>query len=277
MGKEKTFFKLTRPQNNLFTAISVFIGAWVCGGIPSPVKLILACLSASLISAGGYVINDYFDVEIDKINKPYRPLVTGEVSKKEALSFSLILFSWGLFLSVFIKLSAIFIALFSILVLIYYSFKLKKTLFWGNFLVSLICALAFVYGGIVGKDFRWSLIPATFAYLFHFGREILKDVEDQEGDKLSNAKTIPILFGVKPSLFFISFIFSVLIVLTLFPYIFDIFSISYLIVVLTVDLLLLYVIWSLWRDWSTENLRRLSRILKMDMILGLAAIFLGRF
>ena len=277
MGKAKTFYKLARPQNNLITAISVFIGAWVCEGIPSVTKLILACMSAFLISAGGYVINDYFDVEIDKINKPSRPLITGEISKRTALSLSLILFFLGFFLSLFMRLSAIFIALFSILALIYYSFKLKKTLFWGNFLVSLICALAFVYGGIAGKDLRWSLIPAIFAYLFHFGREILKDMEDKEGDQLSGAKTIPIFLGVKPSLFFISFIFSVLLVLTCFPYIFKIFTIPYLLAVLIFDLLLLYVIWSLWRDWSTENLGRLSRILKVDMILGLAAIFLGRF
>jgi geranylgeranylglycerol-phosphate geranylgeranyltransferase len=277
MGRAKTFFRLTRPQNNLITAISVFIGAWVCEGIPSVTKLILACMSAFLISAGGYVINDYFDVEIDKINRPSRPLITGEISKKTALSFSLTLFFLGLFLSSFIKFCAILVALFSSLALIYYSFKLKNTLFWGNFIVSLICALAFVYGGIVGKDLRWSLIPAIFAYLFHFGREILKDMEDKEGDQLSGAKTIPILLGVKPSLFFISFVFSVLIALTFFPYIFKIFSISYLLVVLIFDLLLLYVIWSLWRDWSTENLGRLSRILKVDMILGLAAIFLGRF
>ena len=276
MSKAKALLKLTRPQNNLITAISVFIGAWVCGDIPSWGKMILACFSASLISSGGYVINDYFDVEIDRVNKPLRPLVGGEISKGKALILSLILFSLGLFLSFVIGLSAVLLALFSILALVYYSYRLKRVLFWGNFLVSLICALAFVYGGIVGEDFRWSLIPATFAYLFHLGREILKDVEDKEGDRLSSAKTIPIVLGVRPSLFFISFIFSILILLTLFPYIFKILSISYLLTVFLFDLLLVYILWSMWKDWSYKNLGRLSRILKVDMILGLVAIFLGK-
>ena len=278
MEKAKIYFKLTRPQNNLITVLAVLVGALVSYPIDSFFKLVLACLSAGFISAGGYVINDYFDLEIDRINKPDRALPKGELLKKSALNFSLLLFGVGLFLSIFIKLSSFILAFITFFLLILYSSKLKKTLFFGNLTVSLICALAFLYGGLVSSNFILSFIPASFAYLFHLGREILKDVEDLKGDRLVDAKTIPIFFGKKIAFLFITFIFSTLIILTLAPYIFNIFSIFYLLlVILGVDSLMLYTIFSMWKNPSEKNLGRLSRILKLDMLLGLLAIFIGRF
>ncbi len=277
MEKAKNYFQLTRPQNNLIAALAVLVGALIGYPVVSFSKLFLACLSASFISAGGYVMNDYFDLEIDRINKPERPLPKEMLSKKSALLFSLLLFGIGLVLSVLIKLPSFILAFISSFLLILYSAKLKKRLFIGNLTVSTICALAFLYGGLVGSDFTLSFIPAGFAYLFHLGREILKDVEDLKGDKSVDAKTIPIFFGEKKAFLFITFIFSTLILLTLAPYVFNVFSIFYLLlVVLAVDSLLLFTIISMWRDSSEKNLSRLSRILKWDMILGLLAIFVGR-
>jgi len=272
-----SYLKLTRPVNNLITAFAVFMGAWVAGWVDSFDKLIFALFSASLISAGGYVINDYFDLEIDRINKPLRPLPQREIRPKSALVFSLFLFLAGLFLSIFVNTTALLLALLVIFLLILYSLRLKRVPLSGNLLVSFVCGLAFIYGGIVGKDFRVSLIPAGFAFLFHLGREILKDIEDLKGDVSVNAQTLPITWGINFSLLFTTLIFSALIALTVLPYYLNILPLLYLIIVLGVDFLLIYVMVSMWRDQSRNNLGKLSRLLKFNMILGLAAIFAGRF
>jgi 4-hydroxybenzoate polyprenyltransferase len=139
-----------------------------------------------------------------------------------------------------------------------------------------VCGLAFIYGGLAGRDFRLSLIPAGFAFLFHLGREILKDIEDLKGDVSSGAKTLPVVSGINISLLLVTIVFSGLIFLTLIPYYLKIFPVLYLIIVLFVDLLLLYVTVSMWRDQSKKNLGVLSGILKLGMILGLVAIFVVR-
>jgi geranylgeranylglycerol-phosphate geranylgeranyltransferase len=278
MNKILAYLKLTRPPNNLIVALSVLVGALVAGEIDHWWGVVFACLSALFISAGGNCLNDFFDVEIDRINKPFRPLPRGEISTKSTLWFSGFLFLIGFCLSIFIGLLSVVIAITAIILLIFYGHTLKRKLFWGNFVVSSVSALAFVYGGITTKDFRLSLIPAVFAFLFHLGREIIKDLEDLKGDRSLNVSSLPIRFGVRFSLAFATAIFSFLIFLTLFPYLFDIFSLSYLVMVIPgVDLVLLYVVWSMWKNPTTSNLGRLSTILKIDMFLGLTAIYMGKF
>jgi geranylgeranylglycerol-phosphate geranylgeranyltransferase len=278
MNKIIGYLKLTRPQNNLIAALSVLVGALVAGGIEYWWGVVFASISAFFISGGGNCLNDFFDVEIDKINKPFRPLPKGEISKRSALWFSVILFFVGLCLSLFIRPLSLVIATVTVIFLILYAHTLKRKLFGGNFTVGLVSALAFVYGGITTNDFRLSLIPAFFAFLFHMGREVIKDIQDLEGDLSLNVSSLPIRFGIRFSLTFATIIFSFLIFLTSLPYFFDIFSLLYLImVILGVDLVLFYVLWSMWKDPSTSNLGRLSTILKIDMLLGLAAIYVGKF
>ena len=277
MKKVFSYLKLTRPQNNFIAAISVLVGAAISGGIESWGKVFFACISAFFISAGGNSINDFFDLEIDRINKPNRPLPKGEISPFSALRFSISLFLLGILLSFWVKPLSVLVAFVACGLLIVYSPHFKRKLLWGNLTVSLVSALAFFYGGIATRDFRLSLIPAAFALLFHLGREVLKDVEDLKGDTSSGASTLPIKLGVDFSLGFCTLVFSLLMVLTVFPYIFHIFSFLYLVlVILGVDLLIVYVIFSMWHNHSSSNLHRLSNFLKANMLLGLAAIYVGK-
>ena len=278
MRKILALFKLTRPQNDAIVALSVLVGATVSGEIGSWAKVLSACASASLISAGGNSINDFFDTEIDRINKPDRPLPRGEISRSWALPFSAVLFLSGMALSVLIGGLGLLVALAASGLLIAYSWFLKKRFLWGNLTVSSVCALAFLYGGLATDDFSLSLVPAAFALVFHLGREVLKDVEDRKGDLSSGASTVPIQLGVNFSLWLCTLVFGFLMILTLFPYVLDIFSWPYLLVAIPgVDSVLIYVIWSMWHDRSRSNLHRLSNLLKVDMLIGLAAIYAGRF
>lgn len=272
------YIRLTRPVNDFITALSVLVGAAIAGEIESWTMVFFACLSAFFISAGGNVINDFFDINIDRINRPNRPLPRAEISPNSALIWSILLFLTGLFLSLQVRPLSLVIAFVACGFLVLYSYVLKKTLLWGNLTVSAVAALAFVYGGIATKNFKLSLIPAAFALLFHLGREILKDIEDIKGDSSAGASTLPIKLGVKFSLDICTLIFLFLIGLTIVPYLLHIFSFFYLLaVVLGVDLGLIYLIWSMRRNHSPSNLHRLSNFLKIEMLVGLAAIFLGKF
>jgi geranylgeranylglycerol-phosphate geranylgeranyltransferase len=271
------YIRLSRLQNDAIAALSVLVGAGVAGPVESWWKVLWACISAFFISAGGNSINDVFDVDIDRVNKPYRPLVREDISVRSAVRFSLILFLLGIALSLWIKSVSTLLALVVVTILVIYSAALKKRLLWGNLVVALLSASAFVYGGVTGSNFVICLIPAGFAFLFHLAREVLKDVEDMKGDSTRGASTLPIRVGVAGSLAFISLVFGLLVALSGLPYMLRSFSLIYLLIVFPgVDLVLVYVIWSMWRDSSPPNLHRLSNLLKADMLLGLAAIYLGR-
>ena len=275
MERIKSYFSLVRIQNNFITFISVLLGGFV-GDVSSWLKLILAAGSASLISAGGYALNDYFDLEIDRINRPERVLPEGVITPKKALLFSISLFASGLILSLFLKPLSVVMSVAAIIFLSLYSARFKRELLIGNVTVSLICTLTFIYGGVFSHNPEISYVPALFAFLFHMGRELIKDMEDMEGDKALKSETFPIAYGTRNSQLLIIAIFVILIILTIFPYKLNIFSIYYLILVLIMDLILFYVVLSLWNNPSRENLSSLSRLLKFEMVLGLLAIFAGK-
>ncbi|MFQ6116126.1 MAG: geranylgeranylglycerol-phosphate geranylgeranyltransferase, partial [bacterium] len=221
------YFQLTRPINLSLGAISIFIGAFITGTIQPFTKVLLACISGSLVMAGGNVINDYFDVDIDRLNKPWRPLSSNTVKVQDAVIFSIILFVLGIFLSIFIHSAAFVVVVLTSLGLILYSAKLKRTVLLGNLAVSLFSAMAFVYGALSVGRWRESLIPASFAFLFHLGREIIKDVEDRKADEACAAHTLPVRFGQKPAFVAATCVFVILIIFTFIPYLFGIYGKGY--------------------------------------------------
>lgn len=271
-----TMVILLRPLNLVLCAISVFVGAFVTGTIQPISNVALACISATLIMAAGNAINDVYDLEIDRINKPFRPLPSGRISTDLAFKFAIILFAFGVFLSIFISWIAFWTAIAVSLGLFFYSYRLKRTVLVGNLCISLCSALAFFYGSLAVGRWQEALIPATFAFLFHLGREIIKDIEDKDADRVQAATTLPVKYGTKTALGIASVVLSVLIVATLFPYIFDIYGTAYItVVVLGVDVVILGILFFMWAFPFPEFLRRISFILKADMFVGLLAVYLG--
>lgn len=272
----KTYVELSRPANVLIGMISIAVGALAAGSFSPWNHILLASLSGAMITAAANAINDYFDIAIDRINKPHRPLPSGRLSANAAKYFAVTLFFLGIFLALFIRFQAVFIACTAAVLLYLYSFRCKRMVLVGNGIVSFISGLAFIYGGVAVNRIAMATIPAGFAFFYHFGREVLKDIEDLEGDQLENARTFPVRFGLNPSRWLITAIFLLLIFLTLLPYSYHIFGKLYLIVVgLGVDLFLVFVIYSLWKDPSRTNLHRLSEWLRWDMVIGILAIIAG--
>jgi len=269
-------WQLLRPVNVLIGALSIGIGAWVTGTLSPAKNVLLACLSGGFITGAANAINDYFDIEIDLINKPERPLPARRVSPSGAFSWSISLFLLGIGLSFFINTPAIIISGTASLLLFLYSWRFKRLPLIGNITVSFITGLAFLYGGVAVGRIQASLIPATFAFLFHFGREILKDIEDISGDRAENARTFPICCGVRAAKIVITAVFILLILATLFPYFKNIYNGLYFAIVLPgVDAYLLYVIWAFWKSVEPTHLHKLNTGLKADMLVGLLSILVG--
>ena len=269
--------RLVRVQNLILVGGSVMLGGWLEGLELDRPDLILAALSCIFIAAFGYAFNDYCDIQSDRVNKPKRPLVQGSISPVQALIYGAVYLTIGLGLALWVNLFTFSAGLSGGIVLFYYNLRWKKSFLVGNLAVSFLCAGSFAYGGLSVPQLTLSLVPAVFAFAFHFGREILKDTEDQIADRKVQARTLPLQLGNRLSLIVITVTFSILILLTFLPYFLNWLNQKYLILaVLGVDWLLLYTLWSMWKDNSAANLSRLSTILKINMFLGLIAISIGR-
>ncbi len=273
----KVWFSLTRPLNVLITFCAVFIGALITGYITPFSDLLLAMCSAALICAGGNVLNDYFDIAIDKINKPHRPLPSGAIERSHALIFASFLMASGLFLSFFITAHAVAIACGAVILLISYNAYLKrKAGVLGNLAVSIAGALPIVYGGTAVNHLEAMLFPAAFAFLLHLGREIIKDLEDVIGDRQAKSCSIPTRFGPRTS-YYIGFIpLLVLVCITPLPFLLRWYSIYYLIIVTPlVNILLIFSFFYFRKKQDKESLHRLSIILKLGMVFGLLSLIAG--
>ncbi len=272
------FFSITRPLNLLIVFAAVIISGWICATVNLPVDIILlAALSASLTAAAGNVINDLFDFESDKINHPERALPSGKLNLRQVFILYYALVCTSLILSYLVNTICFAIVIISNILLFFYSNKFKSIVLFGNLIVALLTGLVFIYGGYAVGNVNLAIVPSAFAFLINFIREIVKDMHDLEGDKLEGIKTFPQVFGLSKTKVFIFILTLILIVSSFIPVLSNFYNFKYLIII-TVFLnpILLFFIWSVYRNHSRENLNKLSFVLKLNMIIGLTAIYLGK-
>jgi len=278
------FFRLVRPLNGLIASISVIIGAFLASGSISPfTSVMIVAIAAFLLLSAGNVLNDFCDIETDRINKPYRPIPSGQVKRRFALVFAIALFVIGVGLGLLVNWIAFSVACIVSALLALYTIKLRRLLLVGNIVVGLLTGLTFISGGIavgaVGRGVIYNaraFIPAIFAFLFTAGREIVKDIQDVKGDEAVGLLSLPIKWGQQKAMY-ASFIFLALVILiSPWPYFLGIYSLYYLIcVVLGVDLVLIYCMLSLLRGLSKQNAAKVASLMKFDIFIGLGAIYLG--
>ena len=192
------FFKITRPANAVVSGITAIIAYLIATGTVIP-STILLLVTVTLITAAGNVINDYFDANIDRINRPERPIPSGSVSPKAARGFAVTLFLSGILVAIFTPSLCLFIAIINTLILVLYAVKLKSMPVVGNATVAYLTASIFLFGGaFAGGDALVLMLPlAAITFLATMAREILKDAEDVEGDAAGDAYTLPICTGIQ--------------------------------------------------------------------------------
>lgn len=270
----KAIFLLARPVNVVIAMLSVFVAAFITGTIHPMENVIMAGISCGLIFAGANTINDYFDISIDKINKPYRPIAAEIIAPKQSLFAAIMEYVSGLALGLMISVDMFLVAGFFAALSVLYSAYLKRTVLWGNFAVSLSTAAVFVYGGMAVRRPIQTIIPAIFAFFYHFGREIIKDIQDMRGDSENAAATFPVKFGIEPAIRLIWFNFILLIFLTILPYWTNWYGLNYfLIVVFGMYPIIFYTLITIARNTDPKHLGFLSNLLKADMFVGLLAIY----
>lgn len=266
---------LPRPLNCLITALSAGVGAFAAGAHTPPPEVWWAALAAALITGAGNGLNDVADLEIDRVNRPTRPLPAGHLSRRVALVQSLGLALTGTGIALWQGPTLGGMALLVTGALVLYDLRLKRTTLWGNLLVSALAAAAFPFGALAAGQLGRSWIPAGFAFLFHLGREIIKDLEDLEGDRAQGARTLPLRAGEPFAARLAAGILSVLAVFTWWPWLGGIYGWQYLVPVLGVDGLLLWTGWRLLRDRRAAPGAQLGSRLKWGMLLGLLAVVAG--
>ena len=274
-------FRLARPLNGVIVFISVFLGAFLAkGSISTLINVVIAAIAAFLLSSAGNAFNDFYDVETDRINKPSRPIPSGQVKRRSALMLAVVLFAIGTGLGLLINWLAFIVACVVSGLLVFYTIKLRQLSLTGNMVIGLLTGLAFIWGGIAVETRHAvslrAVIPAVFAFLFTSGREIVKDIQDIRGDKAAGLLSLSVKWGQRKAMY-ASFIFLALVILiSPFPYLLGTYSLYYLIcVVLGVDLVLIYCMTILLTGLTKQNAARVANLMKFDIFIGLGAIYLG--
>jgi geranylgeranylglycerol-phosphate geranylgeranyltransferase len=192
------FFSITRPANAIVSGITAIIAYLIATGtiIPSTVLLLVIVF---LITAAGNVINDYFDADIDRINRPERPIPCGTVSPIAARGFAVTLFLFGILVAFFTPPLCLAIVLINSFILFLYAAKLKSMPVVGNAAVAYLAASIFLFGGaFAGGNALVLMLPlVAITFLATMVREILKDAEDVDGDAAGGADTLPIRIGIQ--------------------------------------------------------------------------------
>jgi geranylgeranylglycerol-phosphate geranylgeranyltransferase len=191
-------FAITRPLNAVVAGIAVIVAYLIATGTIIP-EVLLLFVVVILVTAAGNVINDYFDVEIDRVNRPDRPIPSGQVTLPAARAFAIVLFLAGILLCLLTNALCITIAVFNTILLIAYAARLKRTPLFGNIAVSYLAGSMFLFGGALsGMSGLIHVIPfAVMTFFAMLARELVKDAEDVEGDRASGAETVPIRFGIR--------------------------------------------------------------------------------
>jgi geranylgeranylglycerol-phosphate geranylgeranyltransferase len=275
-----TFFyhiKLLRPLNVFTSGLAMVIGSGILGTLNDTGTLLLVMAVVMCFAGAANALNDVVDYEIDKINRPMRPLPSGFVKKRTALFISILLFSMGtlacLELSEAAKVIGIVIAMpFMVL----YSKYLKGMPLIGNMIVAFILGLSFLFCGAAFNNMSPMWIPMILAFGLTLVRELVKDIADMEGDQSVGLKTFPITAGIEKSIQLSIFLSACIGMGAFIPYLYGTYGIWYgILLILGVEIPLGVVVVSLLNNPGISSATHGARILKFSTLIGLIAIYAG--
>ncbi|MBC7850262.1 MAG: geranylgeranylglycerol-phosphate geranylgeranyltransferase [Chitinophagaceae bacterium] len=303
------FFRLIRSLNLLFIALTQFLFQY-CIIVPSlrdassapqlnNFYFLLLVFASLCIAAAGYIINDYFDLNIDRINKPEKLVVEKIIKRRWAILWHILLSGIGVLISFFVgwknnhNLLLGFANIGCVLLLWVYSTTFKKKLLTGNIIISLLTGWVVlvlyvaempryflaandpIVVSAVAKIFKLAILYSGFAFIISLIREVIKDIEDRSGDEKYGCRTMPIVWGLNASKVFIATWLIVLIaaVLILQVYVMQYrwwWSIVYAVVLILLPLLLIFR--RLFSATTTRDFHLLSIWIKLVMMTGILSM-----
>jgi 4-hydroxybenzoate polyprenyltransferase len=302
------FFRLIRWPNLVFISLTQFLFYYtiIIPGfrdtdfinILRPAYFFLLSLSCVLIAAAGYIINDYFDLNIDRVNRPEKLVVEKLIKRRWTIIWHWVLSGLGVLLGLFVswKIRNIFVGcshIVCVLLLWFYSTTFKRKLLIGNIIISLLTAWVIlvlylcefrihtfvhpVYHQVLSRIYKFAVLYAGFAFIISLVREVVKDIEDMQGDAAYNCRTMPIVWGINVSKVFAATWLIVLIVTLMILQFYvlqykwwwvDVYSIAFII------LPLMLIFRDLYRAKSTADFHRLSNLIKGIMLAGILSMLL---
>jgi len=273
----KSYIKLSRPVNVFLGIVSVIITAAFFTPFPPILRILGAMAVVSFMTAGGNAVNDYYDIDIDRINKPDRPLPAGLITRDGALGFAVTVFVLANILSLMLGFGPFVVSgIIAAPLLYFYARSLKSTPVIGNIIVSLILGLTFIYAAVVFGNMSLGYMPAVLAFFFNLIREIVKDIEDMDGDREQDARTLPVMIGENPARVIAGMLALVMLPIIPLPFILGIYGKWYFFVSgIGCGLPVIIIMVKLLNISRPVDYTQLSAILKYDIAIGLIAILLG--
>lgn len=296
--------------NNLFIILLTQLLVWVCVLLPlrqwskgpfllDSINFSLICFSTLLIAAAGYIINDYFDIKIDAINRPEKAILEHKINRRAGIIVHSVLNISGIFLAGIVafkagKLGWLWIQLFCTLLLFLYSSHFKRMFVIGNVVVSVLTALTiltlFVYepalwpflmhppmlhtANAIIPNPIWILgIYTCFAFVLTWMREVVKDMEDHIGDAAEGCVTMPIKMGLQRTSLFV----QLLSLLAIVPLLIASVKVQGLLgAYIFTALALPLILWALYlpKRATTAHYKIMSRYLKIIMVLGIGSLLI---
>jgi geranylgeranylglycerol-phosphate geranylgeranyltransferase len=254
-------FQLIRFELPLFAGVCVILGELLAlGKFPGLKSMILGFLSVFFISAGAMVLNDYFDIDTDKINAPKRPLASGRVLPHEALILFALLSIFGFAGALLIKPSLIILVFVVWVIGILYNWRLKQSGIWGNLMVAFSVGMTFIVGGmIVSRPMEPNVVFfAAIAAFFDLGEEIIGDALDMEGDLKRGSRSLAVKMGSEKALRVGVGILMFVIFISIIPFVWGRLNLIYAIPISLMDLGILVFSMKLLRD-KAEKRRKYLR------------------
>lgn len=278
MESISAFFRLIRINNLLLVALSqLFLKlfliktnqVWYAAIFDDP--LLYLVIGTSLTTAGGYIINDYYDVKIDVINRPNAVVIERYFSRRQAIIFHVVFTTIALYMGYLVNWKLFCLFSFSGALLWWYSNILKKIPFWGNLAVALLSSLSVLALALV-YPYKTPIYFYSFViFILTFIREIVKDMEDMEGDLAHGCKTVPIVYGIRKSKVLIT-ILLLLFVLTIVTIPYYYITSIYLFLLLFIIPIVIKILFLLPKADKTTDFHAISSLCKWIMFIGVISI-----
>lgn len=240
----------------------------------------LGFLTGFFISSFSMVSNDIYDIEVDRVNQPMRPLPSRSITVNHAKIFSILLLALGLFSSIALGIVTFSIAAIFALIGWFYNYRGKAMGLLGNSLVALSLAIPYIYGSVALGIYSINLgyLLALTSFLAGLGREVLKGIADVEGDRLRKIKTVAISHGVQSARFLAAGLFLVAVASSSLPVAFGLLGRAlplYLVLIAITDAIFVYLSYRTLSSKEEKEALKLKSFALGGMMFGLVAYLIS--
>ncbi len=279
MNTITAYIEIIRPVNSVMNGIAVIVGYIIaCGCLSINMNIILGFLVGFFLTASSMVINDYFDRHIDVINAPQRPIPSGRINERTAKIYGVLLGIIGLIVALYLGIIFFTIASISYTISLLYNWRMKKTGFIGNLMVSYCVAVPFIYGALLApmKDLTSAAIFALIAFLANTGREITKGIVDVVGDSSRGIKTVAVKYGSSHAAIIAALFYIIAVILSIIPLYEGLVNILYTPLIIVTDIGILLNTAKILKSPTRENAYKVKNRILIFMMVGLLAFTIGR-